>query len=121
MGTLILGQHDTPYKIWPPASWIRLLTPSVTTTPSSAVLPALAASSTASTCVPTSTVAYISPTFSGFHAAVAYVQPKNIEAAATADDDVSAWSMMGMYENGPLFASAGLRKAQQRCWALPLV
>lgn len=107
MGTLLMGQHDTPYKL----ATVKLDPFGDTAGDYNAII---GRSSTAAAAAlfdlrAAQTVAYISPTFSGFHAAVAYVQVKNIEAAAT-DDDVSALSMMGMYENGPLFASLAYEK-----------
>lgn len=48
-------------------------------------------------------VAYVSPTFSGFHAAAAYVFGQEVSNGATPDFD--GYALMGMYENGPLFAS----------------
>jgi predicted porin len=107
MGTLILGQHDTPYKLA-----TGKLDPFADTAADYNAI--IGRSSTLSAgnlfdVRANQTVAYITPTFSGFHAALAYVQIKNIEALAT-DDDTSAWSMMGMYENGPLFASLAYEK-----------
>lgn len=106
MGTLILGQHDTPYKIS-----TGKLDPFADTVGDYNAIIGRSSTLSAGNLLDVranQTVAYITPTFSGFHAALAYVQVKNIEAAAT--DDVSAWSMMGMYENGPLFATAAYEK-----------
>ncbi len=106
MGTLLMGRHDTPYKL----GTVKLDPFADTAGDYNAII---GRSSTASASGlfdlrADETVAYISPTFSGFHAAVAYVQVKNVEAAAT--DDVSALSMVGIYDNGPLFASLAYEK-----------
>lgn len=47
--------------------------------------------------------AYISPTFSGFHVALARVNANETGTQGAADGD--AWSLAGIYSNGPLFAS----------------
>jgi len=49
-------------------------------------------------------LAYISPTISGFHAAVAYVAGGE-DATANSAVKGKAWSATGIYDNGPLFAS----------------
>jgi len=106
MGTLILGRHDTPYKL----ATSKLDPFGDTAADYNAII---GRSSTKSAGAlfdvrATNTVAYISPTFSGFHAAAAYVEVKNAEAVGV--DNVSAYSVMGMYENGPLFASLAYEK-----------
>ena len=106
MGTLILGQHDTPYKLATgkldpfadTAGDYNAIIGRSSTVAASSLFDARA----------NQTVAYITPMFSGFHAAAAYVQVKAIEGAG--QDNTAAWSLMGMYENGPLFASAAYEK-----------
>jgi len=58
-------------------------------------------------------LAYISPTFSGFHAAIAVVM-NNGEAgtALNNNDAIDATSMTGVYANGPLFASLSFQDAK---------
>jgi predicted porin len=106
MGTLILGQHDTPYKLA-----TGKLDPFADTAGDYNAI--IGRSSTVAANLlfdlrANQTVAYISPTFSGFHAAIAYVEVKAAEAAGV--DNTNALSMMGMYENGPLFASLAYEK-----------
>jgi predicted porin len=48
-------------------------------------------------------IAYITPTFSGLHGAIAYVAGAEVSNGAVGD--FNAYSLMGMYENGPFFAS----------------
>ncbi|MCP5278199.1 MAG: porin [Thiobacillus sp.] len=52
--------------------------------------------------------AYISPTFSGFHAALARVNANEAGTQGAADGD--AWSLAGIYSNGPLFGSLAWEK-----------
>ena len=104
MGTVILGRHDTPYKLAtgkldPFADTIGDYNAIIGQTDAGGNLFDLRASGT---------VAYITPTFSGFHGAIAYVEPKLNEGVAV--DNASAWSAMGMYDNGPLFASLAYEK-----------
>lgn len=99
MGTVILGRHDTPYKLAtgkldPFADTIGDYNAIIGQTDAGGNLFDLRVSGT---------VAYISPTFSGFHAAIAYVEPKLNEGVNV--DNAHAWSALGMYENGPIFAS----------------
>lgn len=54
-------------------------------------------------------VAYITPTFSGFNAAVAYVPNENRDNTAASANSVSrnpsGWNVSGNYDNGPLAVS----------------
>jgi predicted porin len=52
--------------------------------------------------------AYISPTVSGFHAAIARVNANETGTQGARDGD--AWSLAGIYNNGPLFASLAWEK-----------
>ncbi len=104
MGTLILGRHDTPYKLAtgkldPFADTIGDYNAIIGQTDTSGNLFDLRVSGT---------VAYITPNWSGFHAAVAYVEPKLNEGVNV--DNAKAWSLMGMYDNGPLFGSLAYEK-----------
>lgn len=100
-GTVVLGKHDTPYKLAtgkldPFADTIGDYNAIIGATQSATQgnrFDARAAQ----------TIAYITPNFSGFHAAVAYVEAKLNEGVG--NDETQAWSVMGMYDNGPLFAS----------------
>lgn len=106
-GTVLAGRHDTPYKL--ATGKLDMFADSVGDY--NAIIGAedgVFGSSQFDLRVD-QTVAYITPTFSGFHAAVAYVSLKAEEAAAI-NENQTAWSMMGMYENGPLFASLAYEK-----------
>jgi predicted porin len=49
-------------------------------------------------------VAYISPTFSGFHAAVAFsTDPFSAQTSAADPDDRTVWNAAAIYNNGPLY------------------
>lgn len=98
-GTVLLGRHDTPYKLA-----TGKLDPFVDSIGDyNNVLGRNANGANNFDLRADGTIAYISPTVSGFHAAIAYVQPKANEGAG--NDEISAWSAMAMYEAGPLFAS----------------
>jgi len=60
-----------------------------------------------------SALAYISPTFSGFHAAVAVVMNNGEPGSALNDGStIDATSITGIYTNGPLFASLSFQDAK---------
>ncbi|NWG38996.1 MAG: porin [Hydrogenophilaceae bacterium] len=101
-GTVLMGRHDTPYKL--ATGKLDIFADSIGDY--NAIIGAedgVFGSSVFDLRVD-QTVAYITPTFSGFHGAIAYVSLKTNEPAA-ADKDQDAWSVMGMYDNSPLFAS----------------
>ncbi len=109
-GTVILGRHDTPYKLATRsldyfgdglADNRNIMGGGSSTNLSTAVLNGAAASFDGRQ---SDVVAYISPTFSGFHAAVAYVAGAEA-ATASGQKKGDAWSATGVYANGPLFAS----------------
>ena len=105
-GTVVMGRHDTPYKLATGA-----LDPFADTIGDyNAIIGRSSAvgDSTQFDVRAPQTIAYISPTVSGFHAAVAYISIENPEAAGS--DETSAYSLMGMYNNGPLFASLAYEK-----------
>ncbi len=59
---------------------------------------------------PNNVIAYTTPNMTGFSATAAYVT--NISSGAASEDsgsnsDVDAWSIAGMYENGPLYVGLG--------------
>jgi predicted porin len=99
-GTVLMGRHDTPYKMG-----TGKLDPFADTVGDyNAIIGAtdqVGASSMYDLRVD-QTIAYISPTFSGFHAGVAYVGLKNVEGSG---DNQDAWSVTAIYDQGPLFAS----------------
>lgn len=106
LGTVLAGRHDTPYKLA-----TGKLDPFVDTAADYNVVIGRTVDGGAGTRFDLradNTVAYISPTFSGFHAALAWIEIDSSEAAGA--DDVEGWSVMGMYENGPIFASLAYEK-----------
>ena len=99
LGTVLLGRHDTPYKLAtakldPFADTIGDYNAIIGQTDSGGNLFDLRVGGT---------VAYISPTFNGIHGAIAYVETKNVEPSGA--DNQKAWSGLVMYDNGPLFGS----------------
>lgn len=106
-GTAIIGRHDTPYKL--ATGKLDVFADSIGDY--NAIMGAPYTGGKAGTIGagafdlrPDNVVAYITPTFSGFHAAIAYVAGAETSTGATTDKG-NAYSMLGMYENGPFFAS----------------
>lgn len=119
MGTLILGRHDTPYKIATRKLDVfgdtiadnRSLMGGVSLSAAQLAVAALPAVGTLGASAASSfdgrqtdVLAYISPAMSGFTAAVAYVA--GAEAANTGGQTKgSAWSLAGMYDASPFYGS----------------
>lgn len=107
MGTVLMGQHDTPYKL----ATAKLDVFANTVADYNGIMGAsnnnTNAASTADGAFdlrPANVLAYISPTVSGVHAAIAYVAADEAASLAGAQAN-SAWSAVGIYDNGPLFVS----------------
>lgn len=102
-GTFILGRHDTPYKIA-----TRGLDLFADTIADNRGLMGTTAGGAGFTAVHDTrlgdVVAYISPAMNGFTGAIAHVSGAELSAAAT-DVKGNAWSMAGLYGNGPVNAS----------------
>lgn len=118
MGTFILGRHDTPYKIASRGFDVFADTiadnrslmggaPYVANIATPAVN-AVASSSAAASFDGRQgdVVAYISPAMGGFTGAIAYVAGAE-GATAAGQTKGSAWSLAGLYGNGPLSANLG--------------
>jgi len=117
MGTVLLGRHDTPYKIasrgfdvfadtiadnrslMGGAGLVNSLTPAVVTTNSDISAGASFDGRQGDV------VAYISPAMGGFTGAIAYVA--GAEGATVGTSKGSAWSLAGLYGDGPLSANLG--------------
>lgn len=119
MGTVIMGRHDTPYKLA-----TRGLDQFGDTLGDARSIMGGGYNSVAGTVNQTglgsfsqgvstamnfdgrqsNVLAYISPTWNGFHFAVAHVDAGE-QVAASGDSKANAWSLAGIYDNGPLFAS----------------
>lgn len=97
-GTVVMGRHDTPYKI----STGSLDIFADTIADYNGVVGNVNGSIRFDERVP-QTVAYITPDFSGFTGAIARVSAKVNEGAGA--EESNAWSMAGMYKNGPLFGA----------------
>jgi len=96
MGTVLLGNHDTPYKI--STRKLDVFSDQIADNRS---LMGLAGAHDARL---GNVVAYISPDMSGFTAAAAYVA--GAEGATTSGQvKGSAWSLAGMYNAGPFYAA----------------
>jgi predicted porin len=101
LGTVLLGKHDTPYKLA-----TGKLDIFADTAGDYNNIVGNANGGNAFDLRAGNVAAYISPTFTGFHFAAAYVAGGETNSATTdTGADFDAYSMMGMYENGPLFAS----------------
>ena len=109
-GTVLMGNHDTPYKLGTASLDIfadtiadynlgRLGNVSANGATANAGVQLL---SNAHDARNNQALAYISPTWSGFHFAAAVVMNNNAGASDKTDDAIS---LTGVYVNGPLFAS----------------
>jgi len=102
MGTVLMGRHDTPYKISTRALDIfgdsiadsRSLTGGVKGSTAAASFDGRQ----------TDVIAYISPSLSGFTGAIAYVNLNEAAVAATTAK-ANALSLAGMYSAAPFYAS----------------
>jgi predicted porin len=119
MGTVVLGRHDTPYKI--ATRGLDVFADGIADNrslmglSSSAMYlgvtgpgPYNSATATAFDGRQPNVIAYISPAMAGFTVAVGHVnlnQTLGLPQYAASDAKDSAWSLAGLYGNGPLFAS----------------
>jgi len=118
-GTVLMGRHDTPYKLGTASLDI------FADTIGDYNLGRLGIDllDNAQDARDAQALAYISPTWSGFHFAVATVL-SNGEANGSAfatDKTVDATSATGVYMNGPIFASLSYQKveaADSKAWKL---
>lgn len=103
MGTALLGRHDTPYKLATGSLDVFADTMgdynSIIGAVNGVAVRDLRLDNVA---------AYISPTFSGFHAAVATSMLN--EAGNNNLSNPKAWSLAGIYNNGPMFGSLAYEK-----------
>lgn len=120
LGTVLLGRHDTPYKI--STRGMDVFGDSIADNRAvmggglnTIAAPRTAAAGNATATLPigaaasfdgrqTDVIAYISPAMSGFTGAIAYVAGAEGQTLATQTKG-SAWSLAGMYGDGPLNAS----------------
>ncbi len=98
MGTFLAGNHDTPYKLG--TNKLNVFGDSMG---NYTTLVGSANGTNVRDLRLGNVLAYITPTFSGFHAAIATSMLN--EAGNGAIENPKAWSYMAMYDNGPLFAS----------------
>jgi predicted porin len=99
-GTVVIGRHDTPYKLGGSADLFGD-TSADSQKNGSGIIGRNGFDNRVS-----GTIAYISPEWSGFHFAVATV-PGEQELNAAADGLTDAYSLVGVYANGPLKATLG--------------
>jgi predicted porin len=94
-GTVVLGKHDTPFKIL--GRKVDLFGDQIGDSRN-----LISAGGATWDLRPDNVLAWITPTFSGFHAALAHVT--NVGAGAATETSIDAWSALGIYENGPITA-----------------
>ena len=102
-GTVLLGEHDTPYKMATgrldvfsnePADY-RNIMGNIDGVSVFAQRPG-------------NVIAYVTPNFSGFSAIAAYVAGNETGNGTASNAD--AWSVAGMYSNGPIYATLAYEK-----------
>lgn len=117
-GTVLFGTHDTPYKLGGSADLFGDTAADAQCSGTTNFGTAAPLTSANPTCIIgrngfdsrlTNVVAYVSPTWSGFHFAVAGVAGEGSGTAiANASNGLSdAYSMVAVYENGPMKATLG--------------
>jgi predicted porin len=99
-GTFIMGRHDTPYKLG--TLPLDIFGDTIADYNTGRLDGVQLLNDTHDHRSPQA-IAYISPTWSGFHFAVAGVAASG--NGIDSGDTVDAWSATGVYANGPLFAS----------------
>lgn len=99
-GTALLGHHDTPMKIV--GRKVDLFGDQIGDSRN------LIAAGGIGDLRPDNVIAYISPTISGFHGALAYVT--NADATSTEATSTKAVSGLAMYESGPVMAAISYEK-----------
>lgn len=104
MGTALLGKHDTPYKLGTGSLDVFADTMGDYNSIVGSLNGTLAFDSRLG-----NVMAYISPTWSGFHFAAATVTAN--EGGNTGTANPTAYSATAVYANGPLFASLSYEKA----------
>lgn len=105
-GTFVMGRHDTPYKLGTGsldifADNIGDYNGRLTGAAANVIDPVNATHDHRSG----NAIAYISPTVGGFHAAVAVVAGNDAAAFDNNNKTFDAYSLTGVYANGPLFGS----------------
>jgi predicted porin len=100
-GTFVMGRHDTPYKL---GTLSQDIFGDTIADYNLGRLDGVELISNTHDHRNPDAIAYISPTWSGFHFAIAAVAT-NTAANLNNGDSVDAWSATGVYANGPLFAS----------------
>jgi predicted porin len=102
MGTVLLGRHDTPYKI--ATRKLDVFGDQLADNRSLMGGGVTATGAGYHDARPTDVIAYISPAMNGFSAAVAYVAGAETATNSTQSKG-AAWSLAGMYDAGPIYAT----------------
>jgi len=109
-GTVVMGRHDTPYKL---AGSADLFGDTLADAQGSAGIIGYQGGAVSFDYRAPNALAYISPDFSGFHAAVAIIP---------GEDLTDAYSLAGIYNNGPLKATLAYEDhnniADESAWKL---
>ena len=101
-GTVLAGTHDTPYKLAGTADVFADTAADAATSTTTGIIGRGGFDLRAA-----NAIAYISPDFNGFHAAVAAVAGENATTAADMDNLAAATSIALVYANGPLSVKYG--------------
>ncbi len=103
MGTVLMGVHDTPYKLA-----TARLDPFVDTTGDYNIAIGSANGTNAFELRANNVLAYVSPNMSGFTLSLAKVF--GAETSNNANADFGAWSVSGSYDAGPLYVALAYEK-----------
>jgi len=105
-GTFVMGRHDTPYKLGTVS--LDIFGDTIADYNTGRLDGVQLISNTHDHRSP-SAIAYISPTWSGFHFAIAGVATNT---GINSNDSIDATSLTGVYANGPLFASLSYQNVE---------
>jgi predicted porin len=107
-GTAVIGRHDTPYKLG--SAFVDIFGDTIADY-NLGRLDNVQLLMTAHDARTPNAIAYISPTFSGFHFAAAVIAT-NAAANGNSNDTFDGVSLTGVYANGPLTASLSYQKVE---------
>jgi predicted porin len=118
-GTVLMGRHDTPYKLATQGKLDIFADTIADTNGGSGIATTgkdgftqLIEGSSGHDHRSPDAIAYVSPTFSGFTLSGAVISTNNV-ANLDSNDTVDAYSLSAAYENGPLYVALGYQDVEQ--------
>lgn len=120
-GTALMGKHDTPYKLAGSAD-VFADTSADSTNKTGIIGYGMAGGAADFDMRAANAVAYITPDFSGFHAAIAVIPGETTTPGTNKNSFADAYSLAAIYNNGPLKVTLGYEDhndlADESAWKL---